>query len=75
MKGFLSTNDKNAPGNNGLKDQVFALRWVKSNIKKFGGDPDKITLMGDDGSAGSVQLHMSSAMSTGSLKKQALKIC
>jgi len=35
----------------GLKDQNLALRWVQENIKKFGGDPDQVTIMGQ-GSGG-----------------------
>ena len=50
--GFLSTNDENAPGNQGLKDIILALKWVQENISKFGGDKNKVTLFGH--SAGSV---------------------
>lgn len=39
--GFLSTGDENCPGNSGLKDQVLALKWVRDNIKQFGGDPER----------------------------------
>ena len=29
--------------NPGLKDQLAALKWIKTNIKAFGGDPDKVS--------------------------------
>lgn len=63
--GFLSTGTKEAPGNNGLKDQVVALRWVKEHIQSFGGDPDSITIMGNSAGAWSISLQMVSPMSKG----------
>lgn len=39
--GFLSTEDENAPGNFGLKDQVMIFKWVRDNIERFGGDPNR----------------------------------
>jgi para-nitrobenzyl esterase len=53
--GFLYLNDlpgatpatgPAASANPGLLDIVAALRWVKQNIARFGGDPRKVTLFG-----------------------------
>ncbi|KAF2893771.1 hypothetical protein ILUMI_12400, partial [Ignelater luminosus] len=56
--GFLCTNDDASPGNYGLKDQVFALEWVKENIHRFGGDNAQVTIFGESAGAASVHLHL-----------------
>lgn len=42
-------------GNYGLYDQLTAVRWVRNNISAFGGDENKITIMGQSAGAMSVQ--------------------
>lgn len=56
LLGFLSTEDTVLPGNNGLKDQLKALTFIKENINAFGGNADSITLTG--WSAGSASVHL-----------------
>ncbi|WP_343561706.1 carboxylesterase family protein [Sphingobacterium sp.] len=53
--GFLKLNDIGkqyaTSGNNGILDCLAALKWVKNNIAEFGGDPDKVTIMGESAGA------------------------
>src|ERR1700751_5196842 len=42
MEGFAHI--AGAPANRGLLDAVAALRWVKDNIERFGGDPGNVTV-------------------------------
>ena len=69
--GFLSLDDPelNIPGNAGLKDQTFALKWVQKNIANFGGDPDNVTIFGESAGGGSVHSHMISNYSKGLFHK------
>ncbi|VDN03548.1 unnamed protein product [Thelazia callipaeda] len=54
--GFFTTGDSTCPGNFGIWDQIMALKWVKENIKCFGGDPDQITIIGQSAGAASADL-------------------
>ena len=40
--GFLSLNNSEVSGNQGLRDQQLSLRWVQQNIHHFGGDPNQV---------------------------------
>lgn len=56
--GFMAhpelTAAQGGSGNYGIKDQMAALRWLQRNISAFGGDPHKITVVGQSAGAGSV---------------------
>lgn len=46
-----------------MKDQVLALKWVKENIKNFGGDPNNITIFGQSSGGGCAHYHIISEAS------------
>ena len=40
----------------GMLDLVLALKWVRDNIRAFGGDPDNVTLMGESGGGAKISI-------------------
>lgn len=73
--GFLTSDllNQESPdhtsGNYGLLDQVMVLKWVRDNIKAFGGDPNKVTLFGENAGSLSVCYHMVMPASSGLFKR------
>ena len=53
------------PVNFGLLDQIATLRWVRSNIEAFGGDPARVTIAGQSAGAQSVLALMASPLTAG----------
>ncbi|KAL1738845.1 Alpha/Beta hydrolase protein, partial [Schizophyllum fasciatum] len=53
--GFLAGSELQADGsaNAGLRDQDYALKWMRDHIAKFGGNPNDVTLWGESAGAGS----------------------
>lgn len=53
---LTAESENHVSGNYGLLDQIAGLRWVKNNIKAFGGDPAKVTIFGESAGAISVSI-------------------
>lgn len=69
--GFLSLpelsaeNERGISGNYGLLDMIEGLKWVKENIAAFGGDPSKVTIMGESAGAIAVSMLCASPLTKG----------
>ncbi|XP_073965429.1 juvenile hormone esterase-like isoform X1 [Choristoneura fumiferana] len=71
--GFLSLNTPEVPGNAGLKDMIAAIRWVKKNIKNFGGNSGNITLFGESAGGGAVSLLTASPLTKDLISKAVIQ--
>ena len=69
--GFLAhpaLNDENpqgVSGNQGLRDQIAALEWVRDNIEQFGGDANNVTIFGESAGSLSMSLLQASPLANG----------
>jgi para-nitrobenzyl esterase len=59
-------------GNEGLLDQMAALRWVKNQIAAFGGDPNNVTVFGQSAGALSIFAMLSMPQARGLFHKAIL---
>lgn len=58
--GFMALKDDETFGNFGLRDIATALEWVRHHIGDFGGDPKKVTLVGQSAGAAAVRALLAS---------------
>ncbi|MGW6979876.1 carboxylesterase/lipase family protein [Streptomyces sp. NPDC054932] len=57
----------------GLADQQAALRWVRANAERFGGDPGSVTLFGESAGALSICAHLTSPTAAGLFRRAVLQ--
>ena len=65
----LATHPGGPAGDYGLMDQQAALRWVKENIRAFGGNPANVTIFGESAGGQSVLLQLISPTARGLFAK------
>ena len=69
----LTEEQGGASGNYALMDQIAALRWVRDNIERFGGDPGNVTIYGESAGSQDVSLLLAAPDAQGLFHKAILQ--
>ena len=62
-------SENNVSGNYGSLDMIAALKWVKNNIRAFGGDPSNVTIFGESAGGQAVGTLLASPFTKGLFHK------
>jgi para-nitrobenzyl esterase len=62
-------SSQHASGNQGFLDQIAALKWVRDNIARFGGDANNLTIFGQSAGSLDVSVLMTSPLSRGLFRR------
>ena len=71
--GELGGEEYATSGNQGILDIAAALRWVKTNIAAFGGDPDNVMIFGESGGGFKVGTLLAMPSATGLFHKASIE--
>lgn len=63
--GLTAESPHHSSGDYGILDQIAALKWVKNNIRAFGGNPKNVTIWGQSAGAFSVGVLLDSPLAHG----------
>ena len=63
--GDIAGGEYDHSGNAGQLDIILALEWVRDNIEKFGGDPNRVMIFGESGGGAKVSMLLASPPAKG----------
>lgn len=70
---FAAERPEGAAGNDGILDQIAALRWVQRNIAAFGGDPARVMVFGESAGAVDTCVLLASPLAAGLFSRAAME--